>query len=124
MVISLTVCVYLSELKMSVSVELIDKLPPLVIRQLCRYLNTEGSGVHNWKDLLANTPGNHYNAIYDTSAFARAGLRMDSSPAEELLTDLTSLGITVDQLYISLHKMDAIKCMNTLVQYGTYGMLA
>ncbi len=52
------------------------------------------------------------------AAFARAGQRMDSSPAEEVLADFASLGLTVDDLYTILAQMDARQCMELLEEHG------
>ncbi len=62
--------------------------------------------------------GNVYDAIYDVAAFARAGGRIDSSPAEEVLTDFASLGFSCDDLYTTLARMDARQAMETLEEHG------
>ena len=56
--------------------------------------------------------------VYDVSAFALAGQRAHTSPAEEVIMDLITLGMTVDSLYRILHTMDARQCMETLAEYG------
>ena len=58
--------------------------------------------------------------MYDISAFARAGQRAHTSPAEEVIADLVTLGVTVDSLYRILHTMDARQCMLTLEEYGEW----
>ncbi len=63
--------------------------------------------------------GNVYDAIYDVAAFARAGHKQDSSPAEEVLADFAALGLTVDDLYATLALMDARQCMELLQEHGT-----
>ena len=59
-------------------------------------------------------------SVYHIDAFARAGQRSHTSPAEEVIRDLISLGVTVDSLYRILHTMDARQCMETLKEYGEY----
>ena len=59
-------------------------------------------------------------SVYHIDAFARAGQRSHTSPAEEVIKDLISLGVTVDSLYRILHTMDARQCMETLKEYGEY----
>ena len=56
--------------------------------------------------------------MYDISEFARAGQRSHTSPAEEVIMDLITLGVTVESLYRILHTMDARQCMNSLANYG------
>lgn len=58
--------------------------------------------------------------MYDVGAFARAGQRAHTSPAEEVIMDLITLGMTVDSLYRILHTMDARQCMETLAEYGEH----
>ena len=43
---------------------------------------------------------------------------MDTSPAEEVITDFIALGFTVDILYRILFKMEAVQCMELLITYG------
>ena len=35
----------------------IKDLPPVTVRELCRYLNIEGDGQRNWKELVSRIPG-------------------------------------------------------------------
>lgn len=56
--------------------------------------------------------------MYDVDAFVQAGQRPHTSPAEEVIMDLITLGMTVDSLYRILHTMDARQCMETLAEYG------
>lgn len=56
--------------------------------------------------------------VYDISAFARAGQRAHTSPADEVIMDLITLGVTVDSLYRILHTMDARQCMEALARHG------
>ena len=35
----------------------IKELPPGVVAELCRYLNVEGDGQRNWKELISRIPG-------------------------------------------------------------------
>lgn len=37
--------------------KLLTALPPGVVRELCQYLNVEGSGVRNWEDLITKVKG-------------------------------------------------------------------
>ena len=58
--------------------------------------------------------------MYDISEFARAGQRSHTSPAEEVIMDLITIGVTVESLYRILHTMDARQCMDALANYGKY----
>lgn len=70
-------------------------------------------------DFIKSCTGRVYN-VYDISEFARAGQRAHTSPAEEVIMDLITLGVTVDSLYRILHTMDARQCMETLAEFGEY----
>ena len=115
----------------------IKDLPPGVVLELCRYLNVQGDGQKNWKQLISRIPGkmicdksqiltlSHHIAgrvytVYHVEAFAQAGQRAHTSPAEEVIMDLITLGMTVDSLYRILHTMDARQCMETLAEYGEH----
>ena len=117
----------------------IKDLPPGVVLELCRYLNVQGDGQKNWKQLISRIPGkticqwqvstkltlSHRVAgrvytVYHVEAFVQAGQRAHTSPAEEVIMDLITLGMTVESLYRILHTMDARQCMETLAEYGEY----
>ena len=115
----------------------IKDLPPGVVLELCRYLNVQGDGQKNWKQLISRIPGTticdklqkltlshritgRVYTVYHVEAFAQAGQRAHTSPAEEVIMDLITLGMTVDSLYRILHTMDARQCMETLAEYGEH----
>ena len=56
--------------------------------------------------------------MFAIEAFARHGLRVYSSPAQEVLADFGARGITVDQLYVMLGDMEAWGCMAILEDHG------
>lgn len=60
----------------------------------------------------------HPYDIFAMEAFARSGQRPYSSPAEEVLADLTARGTTVDQLYSMLAEMEAWGCLGFLEEHG------
>ena len=39
------------------SMSKLGDLPISVVQQLCKHLNVEGAGVRNWRDLIAQPPG-------------------------------------------------------------------
>ena len=60
----------------------------------------------------------HPYDIFACDSFSRNGLRPYTSPAEEVIRDFVSRGISVDQLYCMLAGMDAWGCMALLEDYG------
>ena len=60
----------------------------------------------------------HPYDIFACDTFARNGLRAYTSPAEEVIRDFVSRGISVDELYCMLAGMDAWGCMAVLEDYG------
>lgn len=58
--------------------------------------------------------------IFAREAFARNGLRPYTSPADQVIADFVSRGISVDQLYCMLGEMDAWGCMAILEDYGKH----
>lgn len=93
----------------------ISKVPASCISGLSLILDTCKDPKQNWRGLAERFE--LYDAK-DIARFERSSLRLEGSPARELLTDLAQTGRNIDELFTLFYKMHNVEAFQFLKETG------